>query len=124
MRHVFHKKSGNLTKKDRWYLDRYLGFSEESRQAYELKEAFSSWFCEAKEKSPEGILQTKQSLYEFYRLVQHTDLPEFHKAIKTLQNWQVEILNGFSYGYSNGFLEGLNNFTKVVKRNAFGFRSY
>jgi transposase len=124
MRHVFHKKSGNLTKEDRWYLDRYLGFSEELRQAYELKEAFSSWFYEAKEKGPEGILQTKQSLCEFYKLVQHTDLPEFHKAIKTLQNWQVEILNGFSYGYSNGFLEGLNNFTKVIKRNAFGFRSY
>ncbi|WP_188392254.1 transposase, partial [Compostibacillus humi] len=33
-------------------------------------------------------------------------------------------LNSFVYGYSNGFLEGINNHTKVMKRNAFGFRNF
>ena len=37
---------------------------------------------------------------------------------------QVEILNSFSFGYSNGFLEGINNKTKVMKRNAYGFRRF
>ena len=46
------------------------------------------------------------------------------KAIQTFKNWQVEILNSFSFGYSNGFLEGINNKTKVMKRNAYGFRRF
>ncbi|KPL58657.1 transposase, partial [Rossellomorea vietnamensis] len=46
------------------------------------------------------------------------------KAAQTLKNWQIEILNSFMYNYSNGFLEGINNLTKVMKRNAFGFRSF
>ncbi|CAG9623432.1 hypothetical protein BACCIP111883_04245 [Sutcliffiella rhizosphaerae] len=31
---------------------------------------------------------------------------EFAKAVQTLKNWQIEILNSFSYNYSNG---GINN---------------
>lgn len=30
----------------------------------------------------------------------------------------------FSFGYSNGFLEGINNKTKVMKRNTYGFRRF
>ncbi|WP_029326908.1 transposase [Bacillus coahuilensis] len=63
-------------------------------------------------------------LQEFYQKVEQANLPEFKKAIQTLQNWQVEILNSFVYNFSNGFLEGINNLTKVMKRNAFGFRSF
>lgn len=33
-------------------------------------------------------------------------------------------MNSFSFGYSNGFLEGINNKTKVMKRNAYGFRRF
>ncbi len=65
-----------------------------------------------------------QLLQEFYQKVEQANLPEFKKAIQTLQNWQVEILNSFVYNFSNGFLEGINNLTKVMKRNAFGFRSF
>ena len=124
MRYVFHRNTKRLTEEDRWYLNRYLSMSEELRQAYELKEAFQQWFTQAKEKGPEKILQTKETLYAFYERVKLVDIPEFNKAIKTLQNWQVEILNSFVYNYSNGFLEGINNLTKVIKRNAFGFRNF
>ncbi|MBB5179276.1 transposase [Planomicrobium koreense] len=34
------------------------------------------------------------------------------------------MLNSFAFPYSNGFLEGINNLTKVIKRNAFGFRNF
>ena len=43
----------------------------------------------------------------------------FIKAIKTFKNWQAEILNSYIFGYSNGFLEGINNTSKVLKRNAY-----
>ena len=48
----------------------------------------------------------------------------FLKAIKMFKNWQVEILNSYAFNYSNGFLEGINNTSKVMKRNAYGFRKY
>ncbi|WP_440898592.1 transposase, partial [Bacillus daqingensis] len=51
-------------------------------------------------------------------------LDAFLSAIQTLQNWQPEIMNSFAYGYTNGFVEGLNNQTKVLKRNAFGFQRF
>jgi transposase len=124
MRYVFHRNSAKLTKEDYWYLERYLGFSDELKHAYELKESFAAWFIKAKENGPELILQTKELLDNFYKQVEASNIPEFLKTIKTLKNWQVEILNSFAYNYSNGFLEGINNLTKVMKRNAFGFRSF
>ena len=39
MRHVLYKRAHKLSETERWYLARYLGLSEELRQAYELKEA-------------------------------------------------------------------------------------
>ncbi|WP_336825733.1 transposase, partial [Sporosarcina sp. USHLN248] len=44
MRHVLYKRSEKLTEKNRWYVDRYLGMSDELKKAYELKEAYCDWF--------------------------------------------------------------------------------
>jgi transposase len=124
MKHVFHKGNERLTEEERWHLDRYLEMSEELRIAYDLKEAYREWFSRAKEIGANQIGFVKEQLQGFYKLVQDAGIPEMIRAIKTFQNWQTEILNSFVYDYSNGFLEGINNSTKVIKRNAFGFRSF
>lgn len=124
MRHVFHKDNAKLTEKGRWYLDRYLGMDEELERAYRLKEAYCEWFQESKKRGPEASRRTKEKLEDFYREVEKSAIPEFQKAMATFRNWQKEILNSFSFCYSNGFLEGINNLTKVLKRNAFGFRNF
>ena len=124
MRHVFYKNSEELMDNQRWWLNRYCQMSEELNTAYQLKEAYCKWFNEAKQNGAEKIRQTKEGLYGFYKLVEKSGIPEFIKNIQTLKNWQVEILNSFVYGYSNGFLEGINNHTKVIKRNAFGFQNF
>ncbi|GFZ81818.1 ISL3 family transposase [Compostibacillus humi] len=124
MRYVFYKDSGKLSDKDRWYLNRYCQMSEELRAAYQLKEKYCKWFQQAKQNGLEKIQETKKGLYRFYELVEESGIPEFKRNIQTLKNWQTEILNSFVYGYSNGFLEGINNHTKVMKRNAFGFRNF
>ena len=98
--------------------------SEELKRAYELKEAYCVWFQDSKKRGPEDLLQTKKQLLKFYQLVELAAIPEFQKAIKTFGNWQVEILNSFVFNYSNGFLEGINNLMKVIKRNAFVFRNF
>jgi len=33
-------------------------------------------------------------------------------------------LNNFAYNLHNGFIEGINNQTKVIKRNVFGFKRF
>lgn len=124
MKHVFHKAQDRLTENERWHLDRYLDLSEELKQAYELKESYRIWFNRAKMIGTNQIDVVKEELKNFYNIVESSGIPEMQKAIKTFQNWQTEILNSFVYGYSNGFLEGINNLTKVMKRNAFGFRDF
>ena len=122
MRYVLHRDPLKLSEKDRWYLNRYLNMSEELREAYELKELYKKWQNESKDEK--DFLKVKEGLLAFYRTVEEKQNPAFIKAIKTFKNWQAEILNSYIFGYSNGFLEGINNTSKVLKRNAYGFRKY
>ncbi|WP_301107703.1 ISL3 family transposase [Sporosarcina sp.] len=122
MRHVLYKRAEKLTDRERWYRDRYLSMSEELRKAYELKEAYCEWFDQAKK--TEDVAEVKRRLEAFYQQVESSQIPAFQKAMKTFKNWQVEILNSFIFPYSNGFLEGINNKTKVMKRNAYGYRRF
>lgn len=124
MRHVFYKANERLTEEERWHLERYIKMSDELRKAYELKEAYRAWFAHAKEIGEGQIYMVKKELKDFYKMVEDTGIKEMCKAMDTFKNWQTEILNSFVYNYSNGFLEGINNSTKVLKRNAFGFRSF
>lgn len=45
-------------------------------------------------------------------------------SIKTLKGYLAYIKNTFTTNYHNGYVEGNNNFIKVLKRIAFGFRSF
>ncbi len=45
-------------------------------------------------------------------------------SIKTLKKYLPYIKNTLSNPYHNGFIEENNNFIKVIKRIAFGFRSF
>ena len=45
-------------------------------------------------------------------------------SIKTLTEFKDKICNTFNNNYHNGFIEGNNNFIKLLKRIAFGFRSF
>ena len=49
---------------------------------------------------------------------------EFDEVVMMLNNWQTEILNSFGQDYSNGFTEGTNNSIKVIKRIAFGYKTF
>ncbi|MEK4628674.1 ISL3 family transposase [Solibacillus sp. FSL R7-0682] len=121
MRYVLHKDEHKLTEKERWYLNRYINMSTELKEAHELKELYKKWQRESKK---ESVSEVKVKLYDFYRKVEETKNPAFLKAIKTFKNWQKEILNSYAFGYSNGFLEGIKNTSKVLKRNAYGFRKF
>src|SRR5699024_11921238 len=70
------------------------------------------------------LMGIKQRLYQFYELVNDSGIKEFQKAIETFKNWQKEILSSFAFDLHNGYIKGINNQTKVIKRNAFGFQRF
>ena len=52
--------------------------------------------------------------------VKRTGLNGFNKFLKTLDNWFDEITNYFNHRLSSGFVEGLNNKVKTLKRRCYG----
>lgn len=50
-------------------------------------------------------------------------MPEFKDCITAYINWFEEIINALRFPYSNGFTEGCNNKTKVLKRVCFGMKN-
>ena len=54
------------------------------------------------------------------RRVRASKLTCFDKFIGTLENWWNEITNYFHVRDSSGFVEGLNNKIKVLKRRCYG----
>ncbi|WP_414672061.1 transposase [Lactiplantibacillus daoliensis] len=49
---------------------------------------------------------------------------EMEKHLASLRDNQESIENALKYNYSNGPLKGTNNKLKVLKRVAYGFRSF
>ena len=57
--------------------------------------------------------------------INHDNISTYMKiSIKTLKKYLSYIKNTLNNTYHNGFVEGNNNFIKVIKRIAFGFRSF
>ena len=56
----------------------------------------------------------KQKLIDWLAAVEVMDLPEFSDCTKAYRNWFHEILNSMDIPWSNGFIEGCNNKTKVL----------
>ena len=56
-------------------------------------------------------------------LVHKERLPKFTTFLNTITKWHDEILRAIATGYTNGYVEGLNNRTKVLKRISYGVRN-
>ena len=112
------KHMDNLDDHDREALERMLLVHVDLRNAYLLKEKFYE-FMASKDRE-----EAKTRLKQFMLYERVVDLPEFEPLVKVLLNWTRYILNSFECKYTNGFTEGCNNKIKVLKRIAFGYRSF
>lgn len=102
----------------RKYLAGLLRLSKELRLTYTAKEALRHWYrtCTPQDAFP-----------RLDRLLQRwitSMVPELQKLAITLRYWQTEVCNYATYRISNSITEGLNNKIKVIKRQAYGFRSF
>ena len=66
----------------------------------------------------------KQRLIDWLFSVEVMDLPEFYDCTKAYHNWFQEIMNSMDVPWTNGFIEGCNNKTKVLKRVSYGMRNF
>ena len=69
-------------------------------------------------------LEGKKKLTDWLFSVEVMDLPEFHDCTKAYHNWFQEILNSMDVPWTNGYIEGCNNKTKVLKRVSYGMRNF
>lgn len=86
--------------------------------AYRIKNEFLTVFHS--KSSAEG----RQKLIDWLLSVEVMQMPEFDDCTKAYRNWFQEILNSMDVPWSNGYIEGCNNKTKVLKRVCFGVRNF
>ena len=86
--------------------------------AYRVKNDFLSVI--RSKSSTEG----KQRLVDWLYSVEVMELPEFDDCTKAYHNWFQEIINSMDVPWTNGYIEGCNNKTKVLKRVSYGMRNF
>ncbi len=95
-----------------------LGLSSRIQRAYELRNDLIQIMRSKSSK------ESKKKLADWIYLAENSNLSEFKACTKALHNWSDSILNALDCPYSNGFTEGCNNKTKVLKRACFGVRNF
>ncbi|MDE6475247.1 MAG: ISL3 family transposase [Erysipelotrichaceae bacterium] len=69
----------------------------------------------------------ERDIHAFNYAIDHANdtISDYMKtSIRTLKEYRPYILNSLEFPYSNGPIEGVNNLIKVIKRIAFGYRSF
>jgi transposase len=103
---------------DRLALDQWLLKHPELRALYEAKEALHSLY------RTRGYDRASEALTALTDRLAASSLAELQTLRRTLLRWRREILAYFATGLTNGRTEGFNNKAKVVKRRAYGYRSF
>lgn len=103
-------------------IDKVRSFDNDMRKAIDLKDSFYEMMHTT------SYLEARNVLESFIDDLYQSKLPEFKIVARTYKNWKEEIINSFiTYDkrqLTNGFIEGLNNKIKVIKRIAFGYRNF
>lgn len=116
-RYTLLKSESKLTEVERAALTAVFQLYPDIKSAWELKEAFRSWYeCRTRH-------QAEQCLQELEAQITGGAYPEFKKLLNTIFGWRQEILNYFDYRITNAFVEGKNNRIKTIKRMAYGYRN-
>ncbi len=112
---ILRKNNKDLTDEERKRLDRLFEHSPKLKLAYTFREELTAIF-EMQLTKKEG----KKHLIQWRDEVRRSDLTCFNKFLTTLDNWLDKIANYFTNRLSSGFVEGLNNKIKTMKRRSYG----
>lgn len=117
-RRLLFKLKEKLTNEEEEKVRIILGLSTRLEIAYDLKNALLDFMH-----SPDSETG-KKALANWLYHAENAELPEFRACTTAMHNWSKYILNAFDCPYTNGFTEGCNNKTKVLKRVCFGVRNF
>ena len=97
--------------------DVVMNIVSQDKELYETYNVYQKLLSSIKDNNYELFIETITKEYQ--------NISDYMKtSIKTLYEFKDDIYNTFTNKYHNGYIEGNNNFIKVLKRIAFGFRSF
>ena len=117
-RNLLMKRIEKLTPEEKDRLALMFEIAPRLADAYRIKNEFLTVI--RSESSEVG----KQRLVDWLFSVEIMDLPEFQDCTKAYHNWFHEIINSMDVPWTNGYIEGCNNKTKVLKRVSYGMRNF
>jgi transposase len=112
---AFRKRRDDLLPDERAVVDRLFALSPSLEAAYALREDLTLIFDTAPAKN-----KAKRLLRDWQAKVSASGLDCFDTFLDTLNRFWNEITNYFIDFQSSGFIEGLNNKLKVLKRRCYG----
>ena len=114
-RRVFWKNACDLTAAEQALLERLFTYAPKLRLVYDFREALRRIFDR-----PLSKPQAQEALRIWMFLVREQHLTCFYTFLDTLTRFWDEITNFFAQRLTSGFVEGLNNKIKVLKRRTYG----
>jgi transposase len=115
---LLNKPPQKLSDEERQKLRIILGLSTRLEHAYYLKNDFLFLMHSPNSEVAEELLS------DWIVSAENAHLPEFYECTRAIHNWSKYILNSFDVPYTNGYTEGCNNKTKVLKRVSYGVRNF
>jgi transposase len=111
----FRKNPADLEADEQALLKRLFAYSPDLHRAYTYREQLTALF--EQKLSKEGA---KHEIKKWRRRVKARGLQCYESFFTTLDTWLEEITNYFLQRNNSGFVEGLNNKIKVLKRRCYG----
>lgn len=107
----------DLDDEEKVRLQRLFAHAPKLHQAYTLREELTALF-----NTTQTSQQAEPLLEGWIQTVQKSSLTCYDSFIKTLRSHWQPILNYFVARITSGFVEGLNNKIKTIKRRCYGIR--
>ena len=117
-RNLLMKRTEKLSEEEMDRLSLMFEIAPRLADAYRIKNDFITVI------RSNSSIEGKQRLVDWLFSVEVMDLPEFHDCTKAYHNWFQEIINSMDVPWTNGYIEGCNNKTKVLKRVSYGMRNF
>jgi transposase len=114
----FRKNKADLSEPEVELLDRLFSYSPSLKSAYDFREKLTAIFEQDLTKS-----EASQAINKWAKDVETSELSCFDPFLTTLDTYLDEITNYFLRRENSGFVEGLNNKVKILKRRCYGLRN-
>jgi transposase len=118
VRRLLLRNGFHLPSTERWMLGQWLARHPELNEIYGWKERLADFY---RIRGPDRAAHALTRMTDGMAV---SRLPEIQTLRRTLIRWRIEILAYFRTRLTNGPTEGFNNKAKVVKRRAYGYKSF